>query len=121
MIPLRGSYRGSPAITQAHSASISSGFSRSPQGGIWFLPRVTEETKRSRCSGGNSRRSKALSGVLHAGAVTWRAVAREDRGADADALRREFLGDYGGAADELAVRRHAEVLDEHETTVTSRS
>src|SRR5437868_2531207 len=34
----------------------------SPQGGIWFLPRVTEVTKRSCWSCGNLRRSNALSG-----------------------------------------------------------
>src|SRR6266480_5529274 len=37
-----------PAATYAHSASISSGLSRSPHGGMEFLPFDTEVRKRSR-------------------------------------------------------------------------
>ena len=36
------------------------GLKKSPQGGIWSLPPVTEVTKRSRWSGGNFRRLNAL-------------------------------------------------------------
>src|SRR5207249_1262069 len=38
----------SPATTYAHSASTSSGFSRSPQGGMFLIPLVTVSTKRAR-------------------------------------------------------------------------
>ena len=41
-----------------------SGLKKSPQGGIWFLPRVTEVRKRSRWPGGNFRRSNAISEPL---------------------------------------------------------
>ncbi len=37
-----------PVATYAHRASISSGLSRSPHGGMAFLPFDTEVTKRSR-------------------------------------------------------------------------
>jgi hypothetical protein len=37
-----------PPATYAHSASISSGLSSSPQGGMEFLPFDTEVMKRSR-------------------------------------------------------------------------
>jgi hypothetical protein len=62
ILVLSATYLVSPAITYAHSASTSSSVSKSPQGGIWFLPRVTEETKRSCWSREIFRRSNALSG-----------------------------------------------------------
>jgi hypothetical protein len=47
-------------------ASISSGFSMSPQAGIAFLPCTTELTKRALSSGGNLRRSKDdVPGLIH--------------------------------------------------------
>src|SRR5215831_2443512 len=47
---------GSPSMTYAHSASISSGSSTSSHGGILRFPLVTESTKRAWALRGKSRR-----------------------------------------------------------------
>src|SRR5262249_37494056 len=51
-----------PVVASAHHASSCSGLKKSPHGGIWLLPRVTELTKRSRWSGGNFRKLNAAPG-----------------------------------------------------------
>src|SRR5215831_460985 len=54
---------GSPPMTYAHSASISSGSSTSSHGGILRFPLVTESTKRAWALHGKSRRLIAHCGL----------------------------------------------------------